>query len=65
MLLDIFDIHIHNLISIGVILVLLVASVIISMIVSKRNEKSDNFDHFTRKIEISDAFAENEKKDEE
>lgn len=64
MLLDIFDIHIHNLISIGVILVILVASIIISIIVSKRNEKTDEVDHFSRKVEIEEAFAESDKRDE-
>ena len=60
MLLDIFDIHIHNLISIGVILVLLIASVIASVIVSKRKEKKDNVARFEKKIEVKEAFKEND-----
>ena len=61
MLLDIFDIHIHNLISIAVIIVILAASIIISMIVSKRIDEedykeSDMFDRLQRKKEIEEAF---------
>lgn len=56
MLLDIFDIHIHNLISIAVILVVLVASIIISVIVSKRRSGKDRADRMEKKIELEDAF---------
>ncbi len=62
MLLDIFDIHIHNLISIAVILSLLTASIIVSVIVTKKQDsseefiRSDAFDRAQRKREIEDAF---------
>lgn len=62
MLLDIFDIHIHNLISIAVILFLLIVSIIVSVIISKRQERGDQFDHAERKKEIEDAFDEDDKK---
>ncbi|MCQ2547058.1 MAG: TerC/Alx family metal homeostasis membrane protein [Clostridia bacterium] len=61
MLLDIFDIHIHNLISIAVILVILIASIIISVIVSKRAMKKDKADRMEQKVEIEEAFDEAEK----
>ncbi|MDO4176985.1 MAG: TerC/Alx family metal homeostasis membrane protein [Bacillota bacterium] len=67
MLLDIFDIHIHNLISIAVILVLLIASIIVSVIVTKRAEKrgeeveKDAAARMEQKVEIEDAFDEAEK----
>lgn len=60
MLLDIFDIRIHNLISIAVILVLLTASVIASMIVTRRAAAKDKADRLERKKEIEDAFEEAE-----
>ena len=61
MLLDIFDIHIHNLISIAVILVLLVASIIASVIVSSRTKTEDKADKLEKKKEIEDAFEELDK----
>ena len=61
MLLDIFDIHIHNLISIGVILVLLVASIIASVIATRRVQKGDIASRLEKKKEIEDAFEEAEK----
>ena len=61
MLLDIFDIHIYNLISIAVILVLLIASIIASVIVSSRTKASDMADRLEKKREIEDAFEEAEK----
>ncbi len=61
MLLDIFHIRIHNLISIAVILVLLIASVIISVVVSKRTEKKDSAGRMERKKDIEMAFEEAEK----
>lgn len=39
MLLDIWDIHIHNLVSIGVIVTLLVGSIVVSIIIANRKEK--------------------------
>lgn len=41
MLLDIFNIHVHNLVSIAAILVILSASIIISVIVTKQTEKKE------------------------
>ena len=70
MLLDIFDRHIPNLISIFVILGLLFASVIVSVIVTKRKEanasedepeEKDEVEKFEQKIEITDAFDDAEK----
>ena len=61
MLLDIFDIHIHNLISIAVILVLLIASIIASVIVSSRVQKTDLADRLEKKKEIEEAFEDAEK----
>ena len=61
MLLDIFDIHIHNLISIAVILVLLIASIIASVIVSSRTKTEDKADKLEKKKEIEDAFEELDK----
>ena len=61
MLLDIFDIHIHNLVSIAIILVVLTASIIVSMIVSKNSEKQDMADKLERKKEIEGAFKDLEK----
>ena len=60
MLLDIFDIHIHNLVSIAVILVLLVASIIASVIVTRRAAAKDKADKLERKKEIEEAFEEAE-----
>ena len=60
MLLDIFDIHIHNLISIAFILVVLIASIVVSMIVSKRTVAEDKADKLEKKKEIEDAFKDSE-----
>ena len=62
MLLDIFDVHIHNLVSIGVILVLLVASIIASVIVTRREAAKDKADRLEKKKEIEEAFEEAEEK---
>ena len=62
MLLDIFDIHIHNLVSIAVILVLLIASVIVSVIVTRRAATKDKADRLEKKKEIEEAFEEAEEK---
>jgi len=62
MLLDIFDIHIHNLVSIAVILVLLIASIIASVIVTRRTAAKDKADRLEKKKEIEEAFEEAEKK---
>ena len=62
MLLDIFDIHIHNLVSIAVILVLLVASIIASVIVTRREAAKDKADRLEKKKEIEEAFEEAEEK---
>jgi tellurite resistance protein TerC len=62
MLLDIFDIHIHNLISIAVILILLIASIVASVIVSSRTKTEDKADKLEKKKEIEDAFEELDKK---
>jgi len=62
MLLDIFDIRIHNLVSITVILVLLVASIIASVIVTRREAAKDKADRLEKKKEIEEAFEETEKK---
>lgn len=56
MILDIFDIHVHNLVSIGFIIVVLVSSIIISVIVTKHSQKKDSADRLERKKEIMDAF---------
>ena len=56
MILDIFDIHVHNLVSIGFIIVVLVSSIIISVIVTKHSQKKDRADRLERKKEIMDAF---------
>jgi tellurite resistance protein TerC len=61
MLLDIFDIHIHNLISIAVILILLIASIVASVIVSSRTKTEDKADKLEKKKEIEDAFEELDK----
>jgi tellurite resistance protein TerC len=61
MLLDIFDIHIHNLISIAVILILLIASIIASVIVSSRTKTEDMADKLEKKKEIEEAFEELDK----
>ena len=60
MLLDIFDIHIHNLISIAIILVVLIASIIMSLIVSKRTEAKDKANKLEKKVEIEEAFKDSE-----
>ena len=60
MLLDIFNIHIHNLISIAIILVVLIASIIMSLIVSKRTEAKDKANKLEKKKEIEDAFKDSE-----
>ena len=60
MLLDIFDIHIHNLISIAVILFVLIASIIISVIVSKGKDDEDEADRMEKKKEIEEAFRDSE-----
>lgn len=65
MILDIFDIHVHNLVSIGVIVVVLVGSIIISVIVTKHSEKKDSADKLERKKEIIDAFNEADRQSEE
>ena len=62
MLLDIFDVHIHNLVSIAVILVLLVASIIASVIVTRREAAKDKADRLEKKKEIEEAFEEAEEK---
>ena len=62
MLLDIFDIHIHNLVSIAVILVLLTASIIASVIVTRREAAKDKADRLEKKKEIEEAFEEAEEK---
>ena len=62
MLLDIFHIHVHNLVSIAVILVILIASIIVSVVLSEKQDeeteynKSDMFEHAEKKKEIEDAF---------
>ena len=62
MLLDIFDFHIHNLISIAVILFILILSMALSIIISSRQDrmedfiKSDKIDRAERKKEIEEAF---------
>lgn len=62
MLLDIFHIHVHNLVSITVILVILIASIIVSVVLSEKQDeeteynKSDMFEHAEKKKEIEDAF---------
>ncbi|MBR0456755.1 MAG: TerC/Alx family metal homeostasis membrane protein [Firmicutes bacterium] len=61
MLLDIFDIHIHNLISIAVILILLIASIVASVIVSSRTKTEDKADKLEKKKEIEAAFEELDK----
>ncbi len=63
MLLDIFDIQVPNLVSIAVILVLLVASIIASVIVSRRVKASDPADRLEKKKEIEDAFKEADKEE--
>lgn len=60
MLLDIFDIHIHNLISIAVILFVLISSIIVSVIVSKGKDDEDEADRMEKKKEIEDAFRDSE-----
>jgi tellurite resistance protein TerC len=62
MLLDIVDIHLHNLISIAVILVLLIASIVVSVIVTKREEVRDKANRLERKKEIEEAFEDLENK---
>ena len=67
MLLGIFEIHIHNLISIAVILFILIASIIVSVIVVKRKQdgvdlSTDKFDRAEKKKEIEDAFNREDKK---
>lgn len=62
MLLDIFDIRIHNLVSIAVILVLLIASIIASVIVTRRAAAKDKADRLEKKKEIEEAFEEAEEK---
>ena len=62
MLLDIFDISIHNLISIAIILVVLITSIIASVIVSKRKEKRDKADRMEEKKDIEAAFDEMDEK---
>ena len=61
MLLGIFDLHIHNLISIAVILVLLIASIIASVVVSSRTKTTDKANKLERKKEIEEAFEELDK----
>ena len=62
MLLDIFHIHVHDLVSIAVILVILIASIIVSVVLSEKQDeeteynKSDMFEHAEKKKEIEDAF---------
>ena len=62
MLLGIFHIHVHNLVSIAVILFILIASIIVSVIVSEKQDakaeynQDDMFDHAQKKKEIEDAF---------
>ena len=56
MILDIFDIHVQNLVSIGFIIVVLVSSIIISVIVTKHSQKKDRAGRLERKKEIMDAF---------
>lgn len=58
MLLDIFHIYVHNLVSIAAILVILIASIIVSVIVSKKKGGRDDFDRLETKKEIEDAFDE-------
>ena len=62
MIIDIFDIHIHNLISIAIILVVLITSIIASVIVSKRKEKRDKADRMEEKKDIEAAFDEMDEK---
>lgn len=62
MLLDIVDFHVHNLVSIAVILFILILSMVLSIIISGRQDrmeefiKSDKIDRAERKKEIEDAF---------
>ncbi|MDD4201019.1 MAG: TerC/Alx family metal homeostasis membrane protein [Eubacteriales bacterium] len=63
MLLDIIHIRVPNLVSIGVILFLIISSIIISVIVTKRQEKRekdlrDAADYLERKVEIEQALKE-------
>ena len=67
MLLDIFDIKIHNLVSIVVILFILGISILISVIVTSRKEENeeysrDRYDRAEIKKEIEDAFDDKGKK---
>ena len=60
MLLDIIHINIPNLVSIAVILVLLIASIIASVIVSNRTKATDLADKLEKKVEIEEAFKDSE-----
>ena len=67
MLAGIFGFHLHNLVSIVVIFVVLVASIIASVIVTKNREKRDSVDVFEKKVEVTEAFgseSDGEKQDE-
>ena len=69
MLLDIFHIKVPNLVSIGIILVLLIASIVVSVIVTKKQEKAegksieDAASHMEHKKEIEEAFKEADKEE--
>lgn len=58
MLLDIFHIRIHNLVSIGVILVLLIGSIVISAIVTNRQNKKEKEARMISKTDVKEAFGE-------
>ena len=60
MLAGIFHFHLPNLISIAVIFFVLVVSIIASVIATRSEAKRDHFDVFEKKVEVKDAFKEDD-----
>lgn len=63
MLLGIFDFHIHNLVSIGIIIAILAISIIVSVIKTKSGSAEDAVTKMTKKKEIEEAFKNAEMED--
>jgi tellurite resistance protein TerC len=63
MLLGIFNLHIHNLISIGIIIVILTASIIFSVVKTRRGNTTDVVTRFGRKIDLEEAFKDLEEEE--
>ncbi len=63
MLLGIFDLHVHNLISIGIIIAILAISIIFSIVKTRKGNITDEVTRFGRQIELEEAFKDLEEEE--